>query len=284
MSGSPVGGPVAVMGCMFPRVVCARVTGARHLRESQVCQDAVREAQDGRAVAVAVADGHGTSARGDVGASLAVEVAVEHLMTFAANLQSSGIADMAAVQAYAEHPMRIQLTREWTERVRRHAGDEQVDLHLYGTTLLFALATPTYLLIGQIGDGDILLVDAKGTVGRPIPPDPRHFAEETSSLCQSQAWTAIATRVAVRPATESLLLLSTDGYSKSYATDAVFERVGPDYLGMLRDDVPGVQSQLPEILEAVTTGGSGDDIAVGMLYWSPPGEAAESAERERTDA
>lgn len=257
---------------LMPSLVHGLVTGARHLREAKVCQDAVRGTRQGSVVAVAVADGHGTSAHGDLGAQLAVDVAVEQLLHFAAQLGPT--ADPMAVHAYAQHPLRVQLVREWAERVRRHAGADRMELQPYGSTLLFALSSPAFLLVGQLGDGDILLVDSDRQVHRPIAADPSHFAEETASLCQNEASQAIRLRTTPAPQTETLLLLSTDGYSKSYATDVVFEQIGPDYLDMLRTDGPtGVATELREFLETVSAKGSGDDIALGMLYWAARAKA-----------
>lgn len=260
-----------------PSMVQSLVTGARHLREGKVCQDAVRGTREGSVVAVAIADGHGTSAHGEVGAQLAVDVAVEQLLRFAAKLGPA--ADPQAVYAYAQHPLRVQLVREWVERVRQHAGTDSAELQPYGSTLLFALSSPSFLLVGQLGDGDILLLDSDRQVSRPIAPDPSYFAEETASLCQKEAWEAIRLRTTPAPQAEALLLLSTDGYGKSYATDEIFEQIGPDYLDMFRSDGPaGVADRLGEILEAVTSGGSGDDIALGMLHWAA-GAAADAAAR-----
>jgi hypothetical protein len=259
-------------------LVQCRVTGASHVRAGKPCQDAIRGVREGAIVALAVADGHGTSEHGDVGARIAVEVAIEQLLEFARGLDSGRLVDIRMVHAYAKDRLRSQLVRAWTARVREHAGSETAALQPYGSTLLVALASPSYLLLGQLGDGDILLVDAGGRVERPIAPDPRHFAEETTSLCQSDAWTAMRVHVAPAPDAEALLVLSTDGYSKSYATDAIFELIGPDYLDMLREHgADGVEARLPEILEQVTAGGSGDDIALGMLRWAPAAHAGAEA-------
>lgn len=251
----------------MPALVQCHVTGARHEREGKSCQDAVHSHKNGDVVAIAVADGHGTSARGEVGAKFAVHVAVDQLLQFPDKLRSDKSANIKDVHACAEE-MRAPLVREWSERVRRDAGTESPDLQLYGSTLLFALATPGYLIVGQIGDGDVLLVDSAGRVERPIDPDPSNFADETASLCQSKAWEAIRLSTRHPPGPETLLLLSTDGYSKSYATDADYEKIGPDYLDLFRKHgAEGVQSLLPGFLKEVSSKGSGDDIALGMLYW-----------------
>jgi Protein phosphatase 2C len=252
-----------------PSIVQGVVRGARHVREGKPCQDAVHGTRTEELSVLAIADGHGSSARGDVGARLAVEVAVERLLDFADNLADTPTHALRAVHDYAEAPLRSQMVREWTERVRQHANDREADLLPYGTTLLFALASANYVLVGQLGDGDMLLVDASQQVTRLFTTDPRHFAEETTSLCQADAWLSLRIRVIPPPEPSALLLMSTDGYSKSYENDEIFEKIGPDYLTMFGEsDGAEIERQLPEILDAVSAGGSGDDIALGGMYWS----------------
>lgn len=223
--------------------------------------------QGGGCAIVAVADGHGSSLHADVGARIAVEVTAEALTNFVDNLGADLRADPRAVHAFAQHPFRVQLVREWARRVREVGGNDDVDLKEYGSTLLFAAVTPEFLLLGQLGDGDILVVEGSGSVSRPIPTDPTSFAEETLSLCLPEASSSLRVLVTPRPADETLLLISTDGYAKSYATDLDFERIGPDYLEMVRElGVAGVEGHLEEFLTAVTKGGSGDDVALGLIY------------------
>lgn len=247
-----------------------KVIGAKHVRDGRPCQDDIAVVQVGSVAAVVVADGHGSSIHAEVGARLAVEVASAALLAFAASLGPEHRADPRAVHGFAQDPFRVQLVREWVRRVRDHAGSDTVDLKDYGSTLLFALVTPEFLLVGQLGDGDLIIVDGTGTVSRPLPADPACFGEETSSLCQPEAWTSLNVLAIPRPDGETLLLASTDGYSKSYATDADFERIGPDYLDMVRElGLAGVIRHLDAFLTAVTAGGSGDDVALGLLYLPP---------------
>ena len=172
------------------------------------------------------------------------------------------------VQKCAEYPLRVQVIREWTTRVRAKAGDDETPLLDYGSTLLVALATPDFLLVGQLGDGDVLLVAEDGIIEVPLPADPAAFADETPSLCLPEAWHSLRVRILPAPSQEALLLLSTDGYSKSYPTDAEFRQIGPDYLDLIRKDgVSGLN--LRRFLEQVTAQGSGDDIAIALLHWPP---------------
>jgi len=232
----------------------------------------------GDIVAVAVADGHGSSRFAEVGARLAVSVTLPALVCFAERLgQHSN--NLKAVKDFAGHPLRGQIVREWTEQVRAKAGADDAPLVDYGTTLIFALSTPYYLLLGQIGDGDLLLVDGHGEVRTPIPEDPSAFADETPSLCGRDAVHSMRIRVLPAPRAELLLLAATDGYGKSYSSDAVFHQIGPDFLGMVRSDgFYAVAPLLRGFLEQVTSGGSGDDIALAMLYWPSLTEALTEGE------
>lgn len=265
-----------------PAFATERIVGASHVRSGKPCQDDVGVWSVGDIVAVAVADGHGSSRHADVGARLAVQVALETLARFADDLGQRA-SSLTEVHRFAEHPLRVHVVREWAARVRSKAGREDVPLVDYGSTLLFALAAPEFLLIGQLGDGDVLLVGSEGRVATPIPPDPSAFADETPSLCLHEAWHALRVSVLPAPREEALLLLSTDGYSKSYASDTVFQQIGPDYLDLVRTDgLHGLAPHLRGFLEQVTTEGSGDDIAVALLYW--PGRVAVAPSVSEPDA
>lgn len=228
---------------------------------------------------VTVADGHGSSVHAETGAQLAVDVAATALETFVDNLGPEHSADARAVHAFAQHPFRVQVVREWVRKVREAAGNDEVDLKDYGTTLLFAAVTPDFVLLGQLGDGDILVVDGAGAISRPIPADPSSFAEETLSLCLPEAWSSLRVHVTPRTTEETLLLICTDGYGKSYATESDFERIGPDYLEMVRElGLAEVEKHLEAFLTEVTRGGSGDDIALGLIYL--PGRTPEPRQVE----
>jgi hypothetical protein len=276
-SGSP--GPAEARLTREASVAAHKVIGAKHVRDGRPCQDDIAVARAGGSWAIAVADGHGSSVHAEIGARIAVEVASEHLLAFAASMGPEHRVDPRAVHGFAQDPFRRLLVREWTRRVREHAGADDVALKDYGSTLLFALATPEFLLLGQLGDGDILVVDATGAVTRPLPTDPRCFGEDTPSLCLPDAPTSLRVVTMPVPAGETLLLVSTDGYGKSYATDVDFERIGPDYLEMVREiGASGVGENLEAFLTAVTTGGSGDDIALGLVYLPPVRPAGETGD------
>lgn len=279
--------------------------GHRHILNGQPCQDAIRldtrEHHHGESLVLAVADGHGSARYAETGAQLAVDAAVERLQEFYAALlpdllsaQKDG-PRLSRVLELAMAPTRRQLVQAWVEKVSQHAGRvaESGLLKEYGATLLFVLATPEFTLFGQLGDGDVLQVDASGGISRPQAADPQSFADETASLCQKDAWLQMRLAIQPPPVSPRLLLLSTDGYANSYEDNATFERIGPDYLGLIEaHGFERVEQALPQFLEQVSKQGCGDDVTLGLAYFTAqasaaqapliPGHAAQEG-RERAD-
>lgn len=253
-----------------PRAEGRCVQGARHRREARPCQDALAHEQREGVCVLAIADGHGSSARGGEGAALAVRVAVEWLLDFYASLPPGHRAHPARVLELAREPLRRQLVREWIRRVHASPGElsaERDVLREHGTTLLAALVAPEFVLFAQLGDGDVLVVQDGGRVERGVEPRARYLADETDSLCMPEAWSSLRMAIRPRPADEALLLLSTDGYANSYETREAFERIGPDYLARVRArGLAQVGAQLEAILEETSARGSGDDITLGMIH------------------
>jgi len=136
----------------------------------------------------------------------------------------------------------------------------------YGATLLAAAATDRVLLYLQLGDGEILSVTAQGTTTRPLPPDDRLIANQTTSLCQPEAWKDFRSAWVTSGALPSLVLLSTDGYANSFRSDEDFLKIGQDYLNIIREQgISSLADELPAILTEATQQGSGDDISLAIL-------------------
>ncbi len=271
------------------RALAASARGASHVRAGLANQDAMLvDVQAGCAVA-AVADGHGGARhfRSADGSLMAVQAAREALLSMVPSFVSH-VGPQRAQLAALEVPQRI--VSRWVELVRADLEQRPIDpaelaavavsegeeaaagvradpLLAYGATLLAALAVAECLVLVQLGDGDVLLVDAAGHTTRPVPRDERLLGNLTTSICRVGAEQDFRTMVledaAARPA---LLLLSTDGYANSFRSDDDYLKVGSDFLALLRrHGAAAVEQQLPGILEHASTHGSGDDITLAML-------------------
>ena len=279
------------------KVAHACIRGSSHQRSGLPNQDAVQctvtpGAQGTVAVAV-VSDGHGSARhfRSQIGSSLAVSTVAATLQTFlresvSSNGQVPFVPEqvhelerkivsgwLAAVQSDLENTpfSEAELANvEKEEGVEGRAAVESSPELAYGATLLAAAATDKVLLYLQLGDGEILSVSAQGTTTRPLPPDDRLIANQTTSLCQPEAWKDFRSSWVIAGGTAgalpSLVLLSTDGYANSFRSDEDFLKIGQDYLEIIREQgISSLAEELPAILTEATQQGSGDDITLAIL-------------------
>lgn len=275
------------------KIAHACVRGSSHQRSGLPNQDAVQcavtpGAQGTVAVAV-VSDGHGSPRhfRSQIGSSLAVSTVAATLQGFLRDsVASNGHVPFVPEQV---HELERKIVSGWLAAVQsdlennpftaaemagleKEEGAEartavEISPELaYGATLLAAAATEKVLLYLQLGDGEILSVSAQGTTTRPLPPDDRLFANQTTSLCQAEAWKDFRSSWVTQDALPSMVLLSTDGYANSFRSDEDFLKIGQDYLEIIREQgILSLAEELPAILTEATLQGSGDDITLAIL-------------------
>jgi serine/threonine protein phosphatase PrpC len=279
---------------------CSR-QGAAHERSDTPCQDAYAlwsGAVSGTPCLIAaVADGHGDARhdRSHRGAALAVHVAVEVARDFAFH-GSSDTALAALKHDFKEHFPR-KLGQRWREAVQNDAqmqGDARDNEALsleslftrYGTTLLVALVVPGALLVGQIGDGDILLVNLMDDTCAPLLRRPDTLlSTATYSLCLSGATHFWQTAI-VEYSQKGLLLLVTDGLADALGADDAALSGFAGSLGQRLKEFgrPAVETALPSWLDHYSAHGSGDDMTLAVVWLdaAPPLPSVPPATREET--
>jgi Protein phosphatase 2C len=275
------------------RVFTAVVRGAAHEIAGRPLQDAAGflagPPGDARWLALAVADGHGgyphfRSARGS---ELAIEAALALAAEFGPLLATAPAA--APVYLAAREDLVPGLIGRWQQAVADDladnplAGDEQLMLAAddpiiaYGSTLLLAVLAAPWLVLCQIGDGDMVMVSADGVASVPVPHDPRLDGHTTTSLCQFDA--AEAFRIAVVNLPDSAvaaLLLASDGFGNAQTADPWYQLVGGDIVRLAAErGADWVGAQLPVwAARCASAEGSGDDTALALLLSDPAtGEA-----------
>ena len=122
-------------------IIGASATGAGHARRGVPCQDAFHVVQRDGAFVVAVADGLGSAARSDVGATLAV-----HAATTRALRSIDGDPALAALEGVAAAREALALLAG----LRRHP------LTAFATTLLVAAVVDGRVGVAHIGDGAVV--------------------------------------------------------------------------------------------------------------------------------
>jgi hypothetical protein len=292
------------------------VPGASHIRSGTPNQDSIGcfVPEGGRSpVVVAVADGHGSAKcfRSQRGAAFAVKIATSTVSRFLKEMR--GVSP-EIVKREAETRLPVDLVREWVHQVRQdlnenpfkedelakveqdagkparqvlEKGGPEQSLLAYGTTLILAALTKDYAIFLQLGDGDVLIVwdhVLPLQVESPMPDDPGLIANETTSLCMPNAHRLFRFRFKLfQNVLPALIIVSTDGYSNSFATKEDFTKIGPDYLARLRSNRylksdkgqhPNrwrpkqrmeFEKELKGWLESVSQQGSGDDVTAGLI-------------------
>jgi len=259
--------------------LCRSTVGDSHVRRGTINQDNVFYGYfSGQTphLAVAVADGHGSPsyARSHVGARFAVRTAVENLHKFIESVGES--VEITSINRQARALLPQVLVNSWRKSVTDHLErypliEPEVRpedaIRVYGATLLGAVVTREYGLFVQLGDGDILIVSAGGEVERAFSRDEYLIANQTTSLCQKEAWAEVMVRAQVFVARPALIMVSTDGYSNSFVNDEEFMKVGSDLCTTFQTDGPSVvRRHLRGWLQDASRAGSGDDTTVAPVY------------------
>lgn len=255
-------------------VLTASVPKPARASDGSENQDAVSWWEDANVLAVAVADGHGSSRsfRSARGARLAAGVAIDVLRDYAGEP-----IDDAVLRTVAE-----QLVEKWRAAVLADLDGDPISdeelagagvarnvvsadhFRVYGSTLLAALLTGEQGTIWQLGDGDVVAA-TDDEVWEPVPRDPQLVANETTSLCLLDASRHVRTGLLQDVTGLQLLLLGTDGVSNAMP-EGWQRETALDLVGQLQvhgSDTVG--AQLPAWL-AEWAGHSGDDVTVALVH------------------
>jgi serine/threonine protein phosphatase PrpC len=149
------------------------------------------------------------------------------------------------------------------EAIRAEADDDPVVA--YGSTLLVALLADTWVVVAQIGDGDVVALLSDGRVATPVPDDPTLDGRYTTSLCQASAIGSFRVAVIDRASVPVRgLLMATDGFGNAQTADPWSAAVGGDLVTLLNEHGDEwVGAQLPAWAErCASADGSGDDTTV----------------------
>jgi hypothetical protein len=246
----------------------ATARGALHEQTGLPNQDSHQIASTQRGLVIlSAADGHGDRrcVRADVGAQLAVRAAVDCAQLYLDDKeggQQSGTGLAVAITrawnaAVDEHFDR----HSWTDAERLAVGSPLDHRLAYGSTLLLAAVADSQLTAVQIGDGDILAISEDGTMRRPLTQPNSLVAGETWSIASPDAAErALSIEIALEDL--RMVLVATDGYANSFATDDWDVSIGTDYLQLVDDKGAGwVASSLQAWVEA-SAHVAGDDVTV----------------------
>ena len=241
------------------------------MRAGSECQDAIHIYKDKSGyIVAAVADGHGSKAcpYSAEGSKLAVRVGADLL----SSIQDSKEAQFT-LAANKDDRIPKQLEIMWKEAVRDHhskMGREDVEddlalFTLYGTTLSVVAASNDFVFFIKIGDGDVLMINEDGA--SHVLESEEKVGEDTESLCLDEAWKFVRTQILqVKNDRPLMLLVSTDGYSNSFADKSGFLKAGEDFFRLcMEEGLDYVEGSLEDWLRTSSDKGSGDDISLALV-------------------
>jgi hypothetical protein len=250
-------------------VFAASAPGFHHVQHKLASQDAWGHGETATgAVVVAVADGHGHHRhfRSGRGSALAVEVARRDAIEWVTERGVIAQPSSATVTEAFRAGLLVRIWRDWLtavdddlvgtpfSRAEEEVRQDDDAVIAYGTTLLVAVVAGDWVLLGQIGDGDMVAVTADGTVSGPIPTDPVLDAFRVAAID-------------LRSIPLALLLLATDGFGNAQIDDPWQPGVGADLMAMLAEHGGGwIGTHLPDWVERCASAhGSGDDTTVALV-------------------
>ena len=268
-----------------------KCTGSSHIREKKNCQDAYKiwdkKIKGKEVYIIAVGDGHGSKNYdlSEFGSQIVVETIVDELVKFYQyfldNKEELGQKFDMLKMLKSDFPKLV--VRKWKENVIKHYEsyygmdnaiiDESEKIKIikrYGTTGLFAFIVPEGVVIGQIGDGDILIVNEE-KVESPLPVSNELIANVTYSMTSKEAhflWNINQINIESR----TMLILSTDGLSNSYARDEnffLFARSLFDNISSGDEKKDIKKLNIPSYIEKASFNGSGDDITIVFAIIDP---------------
>lgn len=246
----------------------ASAPGAAHLRVGKGNEDAAAwlpRSGSATQIVAAVSDGHGAKAhfRSAAGARIAVEQATRILAAQQDDLEADDDALAGAIlQAWRAAVLADLAANPFAHSDPVSPGSK---LGPYGATLLTFAADDSALTILQVGDGDLVLGYPDGRIQRPLRSDDGLIGEETYSLCQDDAETRFRVASLWRDGDgpwPDFALLSTDGVSKSYESDAAYMAAVTQLRELARADWSHLLSDLPRWLSDLSARGSGDDCTL----------------------
>ncbi|MCR5293154.1 MAG: protein phosphatase 2C domain-containing protein [Eubacterium sp.] len=153
-----------------------RKKGASHILKEMPCQDAILMlAINDYISAYVVCDGHGDYRHkySEDGSRFATEAVVDTVKVTVSECEDQNLTEKEIEKKLKKsnenYEMRCRIMDLWKSKVKddyRHAKRCERNLSdrdiytLYGTTILYVIVTPNYYLVGQVGDGAILLYNS----------------------------------------------------------------------------------------------------------------------------
>ena len=163
------------------KTIAESVTGESHLRAGIVCQDSHRYHRfEENILIAAVADGAGSASISEVGSKLAADVSTETLVRF---FEKNNLPD----EEEDWKTLLLSSLRAAQLAVVEEAEKRDVLARELASTLILFVATKTFVVAAQIGDGAVVLLDSEDNLTALTKPESGEYLNETVFLVSPKA-------------------------------------------------------------------------------------------------
>lgn len=267
-------------------VIGDSVIGYSHKLSNTNCQDFISYEKLENGVVIALADGHGSPScmHSEIGSKLAVETAINTLKNIYNKVYNGKNIDEKRQTRRIEYIQKIvksdkfkkNIENTWKKKVEDHHKTiypvvYKTNYVKYGTTLVAALATESFIIYIKIGDGDIFTynIEESVTYKRIIEQDKAINNFIVNSMCLDEAYKYMDIEFDnfYKKKPPFAILLCTDGYSNSFELDEeIFASIKNYYELTKVGDKENIQRTLNLELESMSKLKSRDDISFGIVY------------------
>lgn len=263
-----------------------KTIGAGHVKNNRPCEDYTVSYEDAGAAVIVVCDGHGGEdyMRSGKGAEFAANAAIQCIKEFLA--QSSSFQDKISSKHQillsqlvksiiakwndkvtndcAQNPFTEAELSTVSERARRRYTEQKRIQPAYGTTLICAVLTERYWFGLHIGDGKCVMLDNDDNYSQPIPWDPNCFLNETTSICDSNAFDEC--RYFYSETLPQAVFIASDGVDDCFGSDeklyGFYKAIVSSFTSTPFEDAC---KELGDYLPSLSAKGSMDDISVAGI-------------------
>lgn len=260
-------------------IACAtKRKGIKHINEGTNCQDNfdIKPNEKKEFVIIAIGDGHGDTSH-DL-SEHGSRIACEQLCKFVNEILLNEDKKNHDIDYFLSAEFKTRLVNKWKESILEFhkkeydedglaEKDNEKILLRYGTTLLFAFAYKGFYIVGQLGDGGIIILNnenVKCRIHKPIPN--KKMGGGTSSLCMEYADAFIDIKIYPEGECGGIVLM-TDGYFDPWLTNESLFEASRFFLNALLSNISNESNialayngKYNEAVDYVA-----DDISIGIL-------------------
>lgn len=255
------------------------IKGVQHVKNDMINQDYGLAKTDSYRTMLIVSDGHGARQhfRSHIGAKIATEVLQQLFIDFSNRFKKfTSINEMdkeflkkEIIKLWRNYTLNHFVNNELTDFEKQIDNDNEFNepYQFYGTTLLGVLLKKDYMVVVQIGDGNILTLFENNKLIQYIKKDKELVANETTSLCDFNAIENINVVIVKTKTKPVLVTVSTDGVINSFTNPEDFYNIPYEIVNEIKSSsFSDTCVNVKQLLIDMATKGSGDDCTLSFLY------------------